>query len=214
MRFKIDFHQPETNVFRTAAKVLLSHGVVLHATETVYGLAAVWDDLIALEKVIRLKQRPAAQPFTIMVARVDEMLSLIGWQDETVKYFLEKIYPAPLTVLLKRRRELPSPFWNRFPELGFRIPDSPVCQQLLKAAGRPLITTSANLTGEPPPATPEEVNPRISKQVDCFIDSGPCLFRIPSTIVKIDWDKKGYRVIRKGAYEVEAFHQLWERMVR
>ncbi len=147
-----------------------------------------------------------------MVATVDDMFALSGWQDGALKNFLEKIFPAPLTVLLSRHKQLDLPFWNQFPDLGFRIPDFPVCQGLLNAARKPLITTSANQSGQPPPARPEEIDSRISSRVDCFIDSGPCPLRVPSTVVKIDWEQKVYWVIRDGAYPVEEFRRTWEEM--
>jgi L-threonylcarbamoyladenylate synthase len=188
---------------------LKDNGIVLHATETVYGLTCRWDSEEALLKVARIKQRPPLQPYSLMVSDVDTILSLIGSTDNRFRDWLSGLYPAPITLLLPRKKEAALSYWNQFSHLGFRIPDDPVCQILCRKSGLPLITTSANLSGDPPPVSADQLASVIRDNVDWLLDSGPCLYRVPSTIIQLSENFEDFKIIREGAFSVKKFEQYF-----
>lgn len=206
--FRIEADNPDPQLLRKTAEYLHRSGVILHATETVYGLAARWDDETALQKVSRIKRRPAAQPYSILITDIESVLSLAGWKSAALRRLLEALFPAPLTLLLPRKRPLTPNFWNQFPEIGFRMPDHTLSRELVRQAGVPLITTSANLSGEAPPVNIAEVNREILSGVDCALDSGVCPLKAPSTVVRIDLESRNYTIVRPGAFPEQRLQEI------
>ncbi|MFQ5583032.1 MAG: L-threonylcarbamoyladenylate synthase [Calditrichia bacterium] len=208
---KIDKVNADKIVLQHAAKILAAGGVIIHPTETVYGLAAVWNRTEALEKIAKLKGREMSRPSSIMVSSVAEMLEISGNEDSRLRYLLAALFPAPLTTLIKRRMLQPLPYWNRFEYLGFRLPAHELSLNLVEETGCPLITTSANLTGENPAQTVDEIPREIKRRIDLVLDGGACIYKTPSTVVKITSEPPGYEILRKGAYPVEKFIKMFEK---
>ncbi len=181
-----------------AGAILQRGGVVLHATETVYGLATRWDQESSLKRVAAIKHRNQAQPFSIMVSTVQEIVQIIKALPQPIVHFLERLFPAPVTVLSPRTQTVTVAYWNQFPYLGFRYPDHRLSVALVQATGHPLITTSANLSGGPAPRTIEEVPLEIQQQVDLILDSGPVEGGIPSTIIRLTEDWRSLELVREG----------------
>ena len=211
MTQSIKIHSPE-DIPDAVYRSLQQSGVVLHATETVYGLTCRWDSEAALQKVAHIKQRPPQQPYSLMVGNVETILSLIGSSDTRLRDWLNELYPAPITLLLPRQKEAPIAYWNQFSHLGFRIPDDPVCQALCRNTGLPLITTSANLSGDPPPVAVPEIVSDIRDKVDWLLDSGPCRYRVPSTIIQFSENFDDYKLIREGAFSVTTFDHYFRKL--
>ncbi|NOX37068.1 MAG: threonylcarbamoyl-AMP synthase [Calditrichaeota bacterium] len=202
-RFVVDQNRPQEEAIQQAAQALKKGGVVLHPTETVYGLAAVFDEPSALQRVLRLKGRSEQQPFSLMVDDISWILNLSGQSAPECKRFLERVFPAPLTVLIPRKKKLAAAYWNQFEYLGFRLPEHPLSLRLVQRVGKPIITTSANLTGQPAPSRPKEIAPEIRDGVDVFLDGGETSFKIPSTIVRISWADGHIECVRSGAVPFE-----------
>ena len=80
----------------------------------------------------------------------------------------------------------------------------------LSGWGRPLLTTSANLSGELAPVAAEEISKEIVENVDCILDSGGCQFKIPSTVVKVDLTNREYTIVRPGVFPGKRFNQIFK----
>lgn len=193
--------------FEQAAVVLRNGGVVIHPTETVYGIAAIWNDEKALQKTAKLKQRDLRKPFSILVNRVDQILEIAGGGNSRLKKLLEETFPAPLTILLPRKNELPLPFWNQFPAIGFRMSDFELCNRLVEMAAKPLITTSANLAHQHPPKTASQIDSALIKQADLFLEGGDCPLKIPSTVLRFNPETQEVGVLREGAFPAKTFEE-------
>lgn len=173
-----------------AAQELLKGGIVAFPTETVYGLAASASDAEAQYRIYEIKGRPRSMPLILMVAEPDE---LDGWVevDDRARRFMIRFWPGPLTLVLKRPGEPPT--------LGVRVPDHPLALRLLRIAG-PLMTTSANLSGESPALTAEEAArlPGLSGAVD----GGRVTGGVPSTVLDLSGAEP--TVLREGALTAHA----------
>lgn len=188
-----------------AAKILKNGGIVIHPTETVYGVAAIWNNEDAIRNVANLKQRDFHKPFSIMASEIEQILSISGWKSAELKLLLQQMFPSPLTLLLPREYELPTLFWNQFDDIGFRIPDHPLSINLIDLVGEPLITTSANIANHAPPKTASEVDESLVKKADLMLDGGDCLLKIPSTVLKFNPQSLEINVVRQGAFDVKDF---------
>ena len=206
----INSDHPDDAVLARAADVLRRSGVIVHATETVYGLAAVWNDPAALEKVSRLKGRPAGQPYSIMVPAIAAVADFTGWDHPALQALLAAVFPGAITLVLPRRRPLTPAYWNQFPEVGIRMPDHRISRQLVAQSGVALITTSANISGQPTPADAAGLDPAIAAGADLVLDSGPCPLQVPSTVVRVDVERRQYQILRPGAFPPERFAALFE----
>lgn len=209
-KVRINAGAPDAEILVEASHCLNASGVIAHATETVYGLAAHWNDWEAIQKLCGVKQRPLTQPYSIMVDRADEIIEIIGWDSPPLRRLLTAIFPGPLTLLLPRRRQFALDYWNQFEDIGFRLPEHRLSRELIKRAGTPLITTSANLSGEASPASAAEISKEIINAVDLVLDSGECPYKIPSTIIKVSLDKRNFNIIRTGAFPVEQFTRIFK----
>lgn len=204
----IDQKKIDEQILLTTAELLQQEQVIIHPTETVYGIAGRFDSEKAIEKVRQIKGRSTDQPLSIMVASVDQMLELSGQESHWLRKILSHLFPNPLTVLLSRKKKLTTDFWNRFPLIGFRYPDHLWCQALLQKSGSPLITTSANFTGEAPAREVKQIPAALLAGVAVVLDGGETYFHIPSTIIKIDDIKKTVDLIRAGAMPWERIQKL------
>jgi len=200
----------DESVLEEAVAVLKAGGVVIHPTETVYGLAAIWNNEPALRRVASLKKRSLEKPFSILVNGIEQILRISGWNSAGLESLLTKIFPAPLTLLLPRRVQLSSTFWNQFPEIGFRFPDFKLCNSLVAMAGEPLITTSANIADRPPPKTASEIDESLIKNSGIFLNGGDCPLQVPSTVLRFDPNQRKMEVIRKGAFPSERFEAIMQ----
>jgi tRNA threonylcarbamoyl adenosine modification protein (Sua5/YciO/YrdC/YwlC family) len=144
----MDLLSPDQAGFAQAVRLLRAGEVIAFPTDTVYGLAALARDARACERIFELKGRERSRQLIAMVADPDALDPLVEVTDRA-RWFMERWWPGPLTLVLPTRSGSP-------PTLGVRIPDHPVALALLRAAGEPLATTSCNRSGAPPALTAEE----------------------------------------------------------
>jgi L-threonylcarbamoyladenylate synthase len=176
-----------------AAKVLVGGGVVVYPTETVYGIGASIYIPEAVERVFEIKGRERGMPLSVAVASF-EMIEQVASISEDDLALLRKVLPGPVTILVEKDPDLPDTVTAGSPLVGIRFPDHPMALELIGMAG-PITSTSANLSGQKPPASIAELNPKIAKKVDFVLDGGRSKLAQPSTLV----DLEARRVIREGA---------------
>jgi L-threonylcarbamoyladenylate synthase len=176
-----------------AAKALARGGTVVYPTETVYGIGASIYIPEAVKRVFEIKGRARDMPLSVAVASF-EMIELVARIDEGEMHILQKVLPGPVTVLVERSPDLSDLVTAGSPLVGIRFPDHPIALELIRMAG-PITSTSANLSGQQPPASLEELDPRIAEKVDVVLDGGRSRLARPSTLV----DLAARRVIREGA---------------
>jgi L-threonylcarbamoyladenylate synthase len=177
------------DVIEKAVKALITDGLVVYPTETVYGLGAdaLSDD--AILKVYEAKNRSLSMPLSIAVSDFDMMAAVtqIGpWEEE----FINKFLPGPVTVIVKARSYLPPMLTVGTGMIGVRYPAHPVAIELISRFDSPITATSANQSGAKDPLTPGECH----VPHDVLIDGG-ILPGTPSTVV----DLVNRCIIREGA---------------
>jgi len=185
--------------------LLHSKGTMVYPTDTVYGIGgdATSDEVV--KKIHEMKGIKDKRPMSVMVAdfgMIDYYCETGVWEDMIMSRYL----PGPYTFILKKneRRYLPV---SEGDTLGVRMPDSPFCQALCKAFSKPIITTSANLTGEAAPTKVNDVDKKVLDTVDVVVDGGYTKYRSPSIVV----DLVKRKVIREGSSEEIEIVELPER---
>lgn len=163
-------------------------GVLLVPTETVYGLVCDASHEAARAKIYEMKRRPVSKLLTLFFASRETAETAFPAMPETAKRFAAAFCPGPVTLIV--------PDGDAF--TGFRIPDHPALLKLLAAYGRPLASTSANLSGQPSAHTADEALASLAIPPDGVLDGGP----IPpdsaaSTVIKIERDG-AWSILRPG----------------
>ncbi len=183
-----------------AAAVLRSGGIVVFPTETVYGVGVAAADRSALEKLRRLKDRPAEKPFQFLAADVAMAKRLGAVFSGRAERLADSFWPGALTLVLPDGR---TPGGT----LGIRIPDSPFVLALCRELGTPVITSSANAAGGPPPATAADAD-AFGDAVDLLVDGGAAVGGIASTVVQCDGDV--LEILRRGGIAEAAIRAVWD----
>jgi L-threonylcarbamoyladenylate synthase len=195
---RIYVHDPM--VVMQAARVLQGGGVVMHPTETCYGLAVDIFNEDALNKVYALKGRDADKPCSILVSSLAMAEKFGVFSDKAIE-LAGRYWPGPLSLVLPRTEELPDYLnpGNKF--ISIRFSDDAFCGELVKAFGRPVTTTSANVSGMPPMYSPDvESFGEKSKKIDLLVDGGDLKGESPSTVVKVDGQK--IEILRRGGLKI------------
>lgn len=180
------------NDVNQALIALKNGGVVMHATETCYGLAADVLNEEALTKLYDLKGMAADKPVSILVDGYG-MASEYGVFSEKAFALAQKHWPGPLSILVPRSKKLPEFFNPGHEFVSIRCSSDSFCTEMVKALGRPVTTTSANKAGEPQLYLPQKFDERI----DLVVDAGELIANKPSTIVRVDGDR--LEILRQGA---------------
>ena len=193
-RMKIEQAGFSSGDVERVAQILASGGVGIIPTDTVYGLAALAAHDGAVRRLLEIKGRPAGKPPPVQISNVADADRLTFAGEPDAVALMEKFWPGPLTLVLRRREGIDLPF-QESESLGLRMPDNDFCLRLIDAAGF-LAVPSANRSGEPPPASAEEVAREIVGLADFIVDGGVCGGGVESTVVDLTGE---LQVLREGA---------------
>lgn len=185
-----------------AAAVTASGGVVAFRTDTFYGLGADPFNVAALRNLKSLKGREAGKPLLVVISDAAEALRFIEDRSETFSRVCAQHWPGPLTIVVRARAGVPSELTAGTETIGVRLPDDEPVREFIRACGGALTATSANLSGEPPARTAQEVARSFPTGLDLIIDSGEARGERPSTV--LDLSHQEPRLIREGAVTKEA----------
>jgi L-threonylcarbamoyladenylate synthase len=159
---------------------------VAFPTETVYGLGANALDPVAVARVFAIKDRPAFDPVIVHVADADALGGIVepaDLADPRVAALIERCWPGPLTLVLRKRPAIPGIVTAGLPTVGVRMPDHPVALALIRAAGMPIAAPSANPFGKVSPTRVEHVVGQLGGAVGLVLDGGPCRVGVESTVL-------------------------------
>lgn len=187
------------NAIDEAVAVLRRGGVVACPTETWLGLLADAHDAAAIERVAALKGRPASLPIALLLPDASAVGPVSNAPPGALaRQLMEAHWPGPLTILVRARETL-HPQLTRDGKVGVRVPGASPALDLVRAFGGPLTATSANLSGEPPVKTLDELPESLRAGLDGSVP-GVSPGGAPSTLV--DATGSSIRVIRAGAIEI------------
>jgi L-threonylcarbamoyladenylate synthase len=160
-----------------------SGAVVAVPTETIYGLAVKYDDAMAIDKLMRIKNRAAGSGkiFSLMLADVDA-ISQFATIDGEAQRIAGQYLPGELTLVLPKNPDFHNPYFDQFDTVGVRVPDHPWLRRLIEKAG-PLIVTSANLRDETPAVDSDEVQRNLTG-IDVLV-AGRAGGHAPSTVAEV-----------------------------
>ena len=189
-----------------AAQILNNNKVIGFPTETVYGLAGNIYSEQAINSIFEIKKRPRFNPLIVHIATIDELDKIANEIPKNALKLAEKFWPGPLTLLLKKRDNVPDYITAGKDSVAVRIPNHPMALEILNAVGFPLAAPSANPFGSISPTTAQHVADFFPTEVEAVFDGGACQNGIESTIVGFDGEK--VIIYRLGAISIEDIENI------
>ena len=186
----------DEDVIAKAAEVIRSGGLVAIPTETVYGLAgsALLED--SARKFYAAKGRPADNPLIVHLAKPEDA-ELYGETTPLYYRLAERFMPGPLTIILKKKDNIPDTVTAGGATAAFRCPSHPIAHRLIEVSGHPIAAPSANSSGFPSPTNALHVKADMDGKIDMILNGGECEIGVESTVVKLNDD--GCTILRPGA---------------
>ncbi|SFX78567.1 L-threonylcarbamoyladenylate synthase [Marinospirillum alkaliphilum] len=157
---------------REAAAVLRQGGVVAYPTEAVWGLGCDPFNSRAVQRLLLLKQRDPSKGVILIAASMEQLKPWLTGLSAEHKLQLQQSWPGPQTWLVEDNGYTPELIRGKHTKVALRVTDHPWVVALCEAFGGPLVSTSANMAGEPPLCTHQEVMAAFGQDVDAVLD-GP-----------------------------------------
>ena len=179
-----------------AFEVIQNGGIILYPTDTVWGIGCDATNPEAIKKIYALKQREETKSM-IALLNGDRMLYNIFREIPETAYQIMELSEKPTTLILDKPRNVAPNLIGQDDTLGVRIVKEPFCFKLMERMKKPLVSTSANISGQPTPKTFKEISPEILQGVDYVVNlQRDKVCKNPSTIIKLTLDSK-VTIIRK-----------------
>ncbi|MFX0096986.1 MAG: L-threonylcarbamoyladenylate synthase [Candidatus Hodarchaeota archaeon] len=208
---KVDSLAPEISAMRMAAAFARFGMLVVFPTDTVYGLGTNPFNVLAVDRLLKVKGRLEEMGVPLLVSSVDDVSEIAHFDDDAEK-LAKKFWPGVLTLVLKKRRIIPNIVTGGRDSVAVRIPSHKVARSLAQMVGGVIVGTSANISGKSSPKTAQEAIEQVGKEVDLVLDGGKASVGVSSTI--IDLTESPPLIRRLGAVSEEQIKEVIGDVVR
>jgi tRNA threonylcarbamoyl adenosine modification protein (Sua5/YciO/YrdC/YwlC family) len=195
---------PETPNYRQMEKVadvLKKGGIIAYPTDTYYGIGCDIMNKKAIQKIYRIKKRSEQKPFSFICSslkNISDYAKVSNYSYKTMK----RLLPGPYTFILNGSRMVPKIMLTRRKTAGIRVPNHPICIELVEMLGNPIINTSATGSDDTIFSNPSLLHDHFKNQLDIVIDGG-IVPNQPSSVISLIDDQPD--IIRRGAGDVSLF---------
>ena len=190
------------NEIEKLVEILKNDGVISVPTDTVFGVCARMNSKIAHDNLIKVKNRPISKSFPIMCADIEQIKN-VAIVTEREEKLINVFMPGPITLVLKKNKELPSYVTNGKETIAIRMATSKALEELIQKLGCPLFMTSANQSGEPTCENLDEIE-KSCPLLDGMME-GSVVFSKSSTIVDCSSDE--IKLLREGPITKEQIEE-------
>lgn len=177
-------------------KILESAGTLLYPTDTIWGIGCDATSRFAVEKVYKIKRRSEAKSLIILIDTIDKLSTYIEKVPDITEDLLASI-STPVTIIYSNARKLASNLIAADGTIAIRIVKDDFCTELIRRFGKPVVSTSANISGADAPVVFSQVSDEIKNAVDYTVTYKQDFFTRakPSTIIRLN-DDGMYTIIR------------------
>ena len=198
MLLEINPDNPQPRLITKVVETLKNGGVVAYPTDTTYGIGCSIFSKKGIERIYTIKQRERKKPFSFICSDLAEISRYAQVSNYAFK-LLRRLLPGPFTFVMEANSVVPDLLLTKQRTVGIRMPNNKICLAIVKELGHPIVTTSANLSGEDPIGNPWQVECDLGKLLDLVIDGGDLSADV-SSVVSIIGDVP--EVLRKGVGDV------------
>lgn len=186
----------DPHIVAHVAHELLHGRIIIYPTETIYGIGADAFNPYAIDRIYAIKQRERGKPLLVLTNTIEMVKTLVAEIPPITKKFIQHFWPGPLTIIFNASHNVTPKLTGGTGTLGIRMTNHPFCLQVIKICNRPLISTSANLSGEDVVQEVPALVQEFFGQVDLIIDGGSPAQTLPSTVVDVTHGT--VKIIREG----------------
>jgi tRNA threonylcarbamoyl adenosine modification protein (Sua5/YciO/YrdC/YwlC family) len=195
MILSINPDNPQPRNIQRVVEYLKQGGVIIYPTDTTYGLGCDIFNRKGIKKILQIKQRDSRKPFSFVCSDLAEVTNYAQVSNFAFK-IMRRHLPGPYTFVLEATKVVPDAVCTKQKTVGVRIPDNAICQAIVRELGHPLITTSANISGEETLQDPQLIDEIMGRLVDVVIDGGISLGEASSVISLLD---DQIEILRQGS---------------
>jgi tRNA threonylcarbamoyl adenosine modification protein (Sua5/YciO/YrdC/YwlC family) len=192
---------PQERFITQVVEILKKGGIIAYPTDTYYGIGCDIMNKKAIEKIYQLKQRNRIKPFSFICSglkNISDYAKVSNYAYKTMK----RLLPGPYTFVLEGSKMVPKIMLTKRKTAGIRVPDHPICLELVETLGNPIITTSATMPDGTNFFDPSLIHDFFHPRIDVVIDGGPVPGH-PSSVISLINDMP--EVIRKGRGDITIF---------
>lgn len=208
---KINPETPDPQLIAEIVGAIRQGAITAYPTETFYGLGVDVTNEYAIKRLFDLKRRDYGNPIAIIVADRGMLQEVVTEIPPHADSLIKKYWPGPLTILFPASAVISKALTTNTGKIGIRISSHPIAQAITKQLGKPLTTTSANLTGFPPSYEPKHIQSYFGDKLDLIVDAGALYASRGSTVVDVSEDK--LVIIREGDIAADDIFELFHEEV-
>ncbi len=193
--------KPDKKGLKKAVEFLKKEKIIIYPTETAYGIGGDLTNKNIIKKIYKIKKRSKNKKMSAIVSDI-KMAEIYGHISEKEKIIVKKLMPGPLTLVVSKKNKFPD---EANTEFVFRIPSDKFARELTKKFEKPVIATSANISGKKPNYKIEDILKEFKDKVDLIVDAGNLKEKPVSTIAKIE---NKIKILRKGIISKKQINEV------
>jgi len=201
MLININQQNPQQRLILKVVDILKNGGVVVYPTDTYYGIGCDIMNKKAIERIYQIKTRNKSKPFSFICSDLKN-ISLYAKVSNYAYKTMKRLLPGPYTFILEGSKLVPKIMLTKRRTAGIRVPDNPICLNLVKELGNPVITTSATMPDGTIFHDASLIHEYFGNRVDVVVD-GSIVPGQPSSVILLINDIP--EIIRKGLGDVTIF---------
>ncbi|MGD9972179.1 MAG: L-threonylcarbamoyladenylate synthase [Desulfatirhabdiaceae bacterium] len=201
MLIEINPQNPQQRLINQVVAILLEGGVIAYPTDTFYGIGCDIMNKRAIQKIYQIKQRDSGKPFSFICSDLKHISDYAKVSNYAYKT-MRRLLPGPYTFILEGSKLVPKMMLTRRKTAGIRVPDHPICIELVKQLGNPIISTSATTPDGEIFHDPSLLHDYFGNRLDLVIDGG-LVPGLPSSVISLIQDIP--EIIREGQGDLSGF---------
>jgi tRNA threonylcarbamoyl adenosine modification protein (Sua5/YciO/YrdC/YwlC family) len=203
LRYAIHPKNPQRRLLEQISERLLAGDILIYPSDTTYSLGCLLGNKRGMDRIRQIRGLDDHHDFSLICPSLSSLATYAHVENQAFK-ILKRHLPGPYTFILKATKAVPKAFMQaKKLTIGLRVPESILLSDLLEVTGEPLVSVTLQLDDQREPMSdPDEIEKRLDKLVDIFIDAGRGGV-VPSSV--IDLTGSSPEVIREGLGDVAAF---------
>lgn len=193
-------------VIEMTADILKSGNLVAFPTDTVYGIGTDAFNKSAVEKIFDAKGRDSKKPLQVLIADKKDLDFIAEEKSDMLYRLVEKFMPGALTIVMLAKKDFPRWVTCGLDTVGVRMPANTLALEIIKAFGKPISATSANISGMPDPKDAQQVIEYLDGKIDLILDGGATPDNVPSTVLDISVNPP--KILRQGKISAEEINEI------
>lgn len=180
---------------------LKSGNIGIFPTDTVYGIGCDSLNINAIQNLYNVKKRALNKPINILVSDINMVKKLVKDINKIEEKLIENFWPGSLTIVFNKSNIVPDLLTSNLDTVGIRMPNNKLCLELIKTVGKPVATSSANLSDESPTSDLTNFLKDFNDKVSFIIHNEDLNKNIPSTIVRVENNE--IKILREGIITIK-----------